>query len=270
MNNWFTINKNLLVIIFLFSGVIIAGYRSVIVPLQEQLYRSKAQITKSQQNLQHSWGGLKQFSQVQNKIKLLSGSLPAAQQLITAEMLRHDLESIANSNHLSLKTSIVNTAVFQSLTTHAVNLELIGSYSQLVNFIEMLRHTNYAYDHLIIVPTANNALLMQATIVAYTLTQAPSDINAHSLLIFPRKNSYAHDPFNLVPMQLSLTAWDINALKFIGVIRAGRKIWAVISDPNGFVHHAIIGSVIGVNHSQIIQIDDHQIITSNRNETLYR
>lgn len=55
------------------------------------------------------------------------------------------------------------------------------------------------------------------------------------------------------PKQL-LESYPLDALKFVGIIEQGPKVWALISQPGGEVTKVTLGSYMGQNFGRIIRI----------------
>lgn len=56
-----------------------------------------------------------------------------------------------------------------------------------------------------------------------------------------------------------LEAFPLDALKFVGILREGNSILALISQPGGLVTPAKVGDYMGKNYGQIIRINDNKV-----------
>lgn len=56
-----------------------------------------------------------------------------------------------------------------------------------------------------------------------------------------------------------LEAFPLDALKMVGTLSRGKKIWAVIEAPDGTVHRAGVGNHMGQNFGTITKITDDKI-----------
>lgn len=56
-----------------------------------------------------------------------------------------------------------------------------------------------------------------------------------------------------------LEAFPLDALKFVGVLKEERSIWALIAQPGGLVTRVKKGDYMGKNYGQIIDINDKEI-----------
>jgi len=65
-------------------------------------------------------------------------------------------------------------------------------------------------------------------------------------------------PNPLRPKQ-SLEAFPLDALKFVGVIKEGTTVWALITQPNGMVARVKAGDYMGKNYGRINSIDSNTI-----------
>lgn len=64
-----------------------------------------------------------------------------------------------------------------------------------------------------------------------------------------------------------LEAFPLEALKFVGTLRKGTKIWALIEKPSKEISYVTVGSYIGKNDGRIISIGNDllQLIEKNKN-----
>jgi len=56
-----------------------------------------------------------------------------------------------------------------------------------------------------------------------------------------------------------LEAFPLDSLNFVGVLKEGSSIWALISQPNGLVTRVKSGDYLGQNYGQILSIQDKTI-----------
>jgi type IV pilus assembly protein PilP len=56
-----------------------------------------------------------------------------------------------------------------------------------------------------------------------------------------------------------LEAFPLDALKFVGILKQGNSIWALISQPGGLVTRARVGDYMGKNFGQITHIKENKI-----------
>lgn len=54
----------------------------------------------------------------------------------------------------------------------------------------------------------------------------------------------------------ALEQFPLDALKFVGVLKQGSVVWALISQPNGDVTRVKIGDYMGQNFGKVIRIND--------------
>jgi type IV pilus assembly protein PilP len=57
----------------------------------------------------------------------------------------------------------------------------------------------------------------------------------------------------------SLAGFPLDALKFVGTLRKGEKIWALIKQPDGIVVRVGVGESMGTQEGHILFIQDHWI-----------
>lgn len=57
----------------------------------------------------------------------------------------------------------------------------------------------------------------------------------------------------------SLEAFPLDVLKFVGTLKEGRSVWALISQPGGLVTRVKKGDYMGRNYGQIVHIDEKEI-----------
>ena len=57
----------------------------------------------------------------------------------------------------------------------------------------------------------------------------------------------------------SLENIALSTLKFIGVIKDGKHIWALIKQSNDLIYRAQIGDPVGENHGRLLAIDDTEL-----------
>jgi type IV pilus assembly protein PilP len=56
-----------------------------------------------------------------------------------------------------------------------------------------------------------------------------------------------------------LEAFPLDALNFVGILKEGPMLWALISQPGGFVSRVKPGDYMGQNYGQILSIQDKAI-----------
>jgi type IV pilus assembly protein PilP len=56
-----------------------------------------------------------------------------------------------------------------------------------------------------------------------------------------------------------LEAFSLDALKLVGVLEQGKKIWALIKQPDNQIAHVKVGDYIGQNNSQVITINKNLV-----------
>lgn len=56
-----------------------------------------------------------------------------------------------------------------------------------------------------------------------------------------------------------LEAFPLDTLKFVGILKAGTAIWALISQPGGLVTRVKVGDYMGKNYGKIINVNDNKI-----------
>lgn len=56
-----------------------------------------------------------------------------------------------------------------------------------------------------------------------------------------------------------LEAFPLDALKFVGILKEGPIIWALISQPNGLVSRVKQGDYMGQHYGQVLSIKDNEI-----------
>lgn len=56
-----------------------------------------------------------------------------------------------------------------------------------------------------------------------------------------------------------LEAFPLDALNFVGILKDGPSVWALISQPNGLVTRVKTGDYMGQNYGQILSIQDKTI-----------
>lgn len=68
----------------------------------------------------------------------------------------------------------------------------------------------------------------------------------------------AVDPFapDTKRIKQALEQFPLDALKFVGVLKQGTVVWALISQPNGDVTRVKIGDYMGQNFGRVIRIND--------------
>lgn len=56
-----------------------------------------------------------------------------------------------------------------------------------------------------------------------------------------------------------LEAYPLDALKFVGTLRQGNEIWALIKLPNGDITHVGTGNYMGQNYGRVVSIKNNSI-----------
>lgn len=56
-----------------------------------------------------------------------------------------------------------------------------------------------------------------------------------------------------------LESYDLGQLKMVGTIKKGGTLWALVADPQGFVHKVANGNYVGKNHGRIVSTSQTQI-----------
>lgn len=56
-----------------------------------------------------------------------------------------------------------------------------------------------------------------------------------------------------------LEAFPLDALKFVGILKQGTVIWALIKQPSGLVSRVKNGNFMGQNYGELIQINDNAL-----------
>lgn len=57
----------------------------------------------------------------------------------------------------------------------------------------------------------------------------------------------------------ALENFPLDAMRMVGVISQGDKVWALITAPNGTVHSVGVGSYMGKNYGKVVGIGDEAI-----------
>lgn len=57
-----------------------------------------------------------------------------------------------------------------------------------------------------------------------------------------------------------LEAFPLDALKFVGTLKEGTAVWALINQPGGLVVRVRVGDYMGKNFGQILKITDNKIL----------
>lgn len=57
-----------------------------------------------------------------------------------------------------------------------------------------------------------------------------------------------------------LEAYPLDGLKFVGILKQGNQLWALIKDPTKKVVSVKVGNYMGLNFGQIISIKNNEII----------
>lgn len=241
------------------SIMLIAGYNLSIKPAQQRIIKLKKTNLLLAHHLQTAKQSLQQKASLINNQRMLRKQIKY-QSLFNQQILLVDLTHAANLAKISI------TAIPQN--KNSINLTAVGNYQQLVQLMHLVTQIPYplAFSQLTLTPKATK-LLLHASYTVYltpfpTLTPVPT--------MFTLENSALHDPFALNKNQLPLSVWPSNALRFIGTLQQNQKIWAIISDPNGVIHHVTLGAAIGIDQSPITKITAEEIITKNPNDDLYR
>lgn len=68
----------------------------------------------------------------------------------------------------------------------------------------------------------------------------------------------SNSPNTMRPKQ-PLEAFPLDSLKFVGILREGKSMWALISQPGGLVTPVRVGDYMGKNYGQIIHINENKI-----------
>ncbi|MCL5261011.1 MAG: pilus assembly protein PilP [Gammaproteobacteria bacterium] len=166
-----------------------------------------------------------------------------------------------------------------------ITIALKGHYQQIINFINLIAEHNYfmLFDKIIMQPETNS-LTLQATLQTMQLAtenqistkisvKTPTAITA---LIYsqqsgiPKSITNLRDPFNNESKTADLTSWPSSSLTLLGVYQIANKNWAIVTDPNGFIHQVTIGDHIGSRQSPIIAINKNAIETTNAIDNVYR
>lgn len=56
-----------------------------------------------------------------------------------------------------------------------------------------------------------------------------------------------------------LEAFPLDALHFVGILKQGGSIWALISQPGGLVTRIRVGEYMGKNFGQVVRIKDNKV-----------
>ena len=57
----------------------------------------------------------------------------------------------------------------------------------------------------------------------------------------------------------ALEAFPLDALKFVGTLKQGNELWALIKQPDGKIDRARVGDYMGMNYGRIVLIKDGKI-----------
>lgn len=260
-------------IIMVFIATLAIGYNLIIKPAQQQLTnlkKSNANITHTLQNTRHL---LTQKITIQQTIKQLEMQYKNNSPFNWKALLA-DLTNAAAINKVNLTIAQQSTLTQDGIDLYPLNLETTGTYQQLAQFVNLLAQTPYAIEltNLSVIPTASPpqlSLRINCSIFRPQMTSSAATAANQTVFALPKIN-YPRDPFSVDAKKLPLTSWNSNSLKFIGLITQNTKIWAIVSDPDGFMHHVTLGTIIGINQTPIIKITDDTIITKNSIDNLYR
>ncbi len=64
---------------------------------------------------------------------------------------------------------------------------------------------------------------------------------------------------NTQRLKQALEAFPLDSLKFVGTLKEGHSVWALISQPGGLVTRVKKGDHMGKNNGQIVHIDESRI-----------
>ena len=64
---------------------------------------------------------------------------------------------------------------------------------------------------------------------------------------------------NLNRPKQPLEAYSLDSLKFVGILKRGNVIWALMADPTGKINRVRVGNYIGKNYGKILRITDKSI-----------
>lgn len=78
------------------------------------------------------------------------------------------------------------------------------------------------------------------------------------ITIEPQQVADIHAP-NLNRAKQPLEAFALDALKFVGILKEGSTVWALISQPDGVVTRVKVGDYMGKNFGQIVSIKNDMI-----------
>lgn len=159
----------------------------------------------------------------------------------------------------------------QWVKIYPIKVEIKGEYKNLLQLINQLLH-----------------LPVLTTIEDLNLQKKQEEKNNENLclqiLLMVYKNKYrtVQNPTNLsIPLSRrdifkpeisakNLNLWSTKELCFLGLIKLGKMVLGIISDPLGEIYHVKVGDKIGLNQSEIMAIDAAGIRTTEQSDYILR
>ena len=146
-------------------------------------------------------------------------------------------------------------------TSYKIQLEVVGTYADLVSFINHVLQLPYW----IVIENCNlqkanetdGALLKMQLLLTIYINISTTAQNIKKMVIPAAKR----DVFQQEPYTKNLHLWSIDELQFLGSIRQEGTTLGVISDPLGGVYQVKINDKIGLNQAKVVAIDERGIIT---------
>jgi len=246
--------------LILFGGlsiILIGGYTLIIKPAQQSITKLQKDNRFLGQNIRKARQEIKHRKWLQNNNLNLRDKLKYQAQF-NEERFLTAVTLAANLAKVNVTTVAQGRNIF--------DLTAIGNYQQLGQFMQLLTQIPYplAWNNWGLTPKLTSLLFHAIFIItpSVTTTISPS-------LVFTLSQSFiSRDPFMLQEQKIPLAMWPVNALRFVGVLRQDAKIWAILSDPNGGIHHVTLGTPIGLEKSPIIKITAQEIVAQNSKQEM--
>ena len=255
-NQWHWLVKSGLVL-FLSLLWFVAGYWLVVRPTRND-YRQEvlevAALRQQWETKQHKASLLTLYRQKQNLLQ--KGMINKMEWLSMSygwSGLWGDIVNEGHYSHVMLK-SVIPQAEKKHVFYRELPIKIIttGPYASLVMFLNRVATTT----RLLVVndfsiKKQNEQLVMSLDVSAYQATEVtvvpkqPSVLPDHVVIKTPRRDLFQKEAFSLATLQ------------WVGMLRQGSKVWALLKSPNGTLTRVGVGDEIGNHHDKVVAINDN-------------
>ena len=192
-----------------------------------------------------------------NKLKSMSEPFTNKQH---APWMLEIVSKTAKSCGLSIDSFTTLPEVEQAAFTELpIDMSVIGTYQQITLFLSRVAKMSQLvtwHDFIVTRDKSSDLLFMKIRAKLYRYRQKKTSSSVEVVIPRNERRRPANDGNPFIHAPITVHEESLDAIHFIGVLKQGSKVWAVIIQSNGLVSTVKEGDFIGEERGQVIRIND--------------